>query len=349
MSASSPQSAASKPGPSSPPSSSVAALASNEDDLRSQLRASLQSLSRQEPLDPNYKRLLSSSVLTRRTAVIPKDKFYRRLGSRLRERVVTYFGEMQGKDPFDRISQRQPLEEAAMRAAFTLREAKEHEQQALLEATLAAKEMDPVQKRHLDGIALGLQSRKEAKKMRSMTPVPSVMEQTEHARQKADLDRQRAQARKREEARNRRDEEERRRKEDELNHKKNLAETPQHALHKVIEPVFKRLWDMQFVNLGHTNPFRIVIDRETCASLGAPDYFDYIDTPMNLAYIQEKVNTMNYTSLHAFFADVELMINNAILYNSDPSNPYRIAAEEMNKRHSKIVKKVLQQIQAKQS
>jgi hypothetical protein len=330
------------------PESVAATPASSEDDLRKKLRAALQSLTRREPLDASYKRLLLSGVVTRRSPVIPKDRFYKKLGSRLRERVEQYNAEMAGKDPFDRISQRKPLEEAAMRGAFTLREAKEHEQQALLEATLAAKELDPARKRYLDGVALGLQSRQE-KKMRTMINAPSVMEQTEQARQLAELDRQRSNARKREEARRRREEEERRQKEEELNRKKNAVETPQQALHKLIDPVFKKLWDMEFVNLGGTNPFRIVIDRENCASIGAPDYFDVITIPMNLTYIQEKVRKMQYATLQEFFGDMDLMIDNALTYNSDTGNPYRIAAEEMKKRHMRIVKKVWSQIQQKQS
>jgi len=35
------------------------------------------------------------------------------------------------------------------------------------------------------------------------------------------------------------------------------------------------------------------------------------------------------------------------LYNSDPSNPYRMAAEEMKKRYMKIAKKLLQALQQK--
>lgn len=182
--------------------------------------------------------------------------------------------------------------------------------------------------------------------------IPTITRQlaTEQARQKAELDRQRAQARKREEARRRREDEERQRKEEELNRKKAApAETPQQALHKLIEPVFKRLWDMEFKQLGGTNPFRIVIDRENCGAIGAPDYFDVITTPMNLTYIQEKVNTMQYTTLQSFFADVDLMIKNALDYNSDPGNPYRIAAEEMKRLYLRIVKRVWQHIEQKQT
>lgn len=56
---------------------------------------------------------------------------------------------------------------------------------------------------------------------------------------------------------------------------------------------------------------------------------------------------MEYESIQAFFADVDLMISNALLYNSDPSNPYRMAAEEMKKRYMKIAKKLLQALQQK--
>jgi len=68
---------------------------------------------------------------------------------------------------------------------------------------------------------------------------------------------------------------------------------------------------------------------------------------MNLTYIQQKVDKMEYESIQAFFADVDLMISNALLYNSDPSNPYRMAAEEMKKRYMKIAKKLLQALQQK--
>ena len=105
---------------------------------------------------------------------------------------------------------------------------------------------------------------------------------------------------------------------------------------------------MEFPTLLGTNPFRIVIDRDNCASIGAPDYFDIITTPMNLTYIQSRVNNGQYTTLQAFFADVDLMISNAIKYNSAPGNPYRLAAEEMKKLYDKMVKRVWQQIQQRQ-
>lgn len=341
--------------------SSPAAASSSEDDLRRQLRAVLQSLSRREPLEPTYKKLLDKSKLTRRPATIPKNKFYRRIGSRLRERVERYSREMQGKDPFDRIAQRKPLEEAAMRAAFTLREGKDHEQLPLLEATLAATAMHPERKRSLDGMALGLQqghrkdTTKTSRTIQHSSAVPSsAVAQTEFARQRAELQRQQQQARQWEEARLQREADERRKREEEIanntnnNRKKNQGESGQRAtLHKIIEPVLEKLWDMEFPNLGGTNPFRIVIDRESAPYI-APDYFDVITTPMNLTYIKEKVKKMQYTTLPQFFGDVDLMIDNALKYNADEENPYRIAALELKKKHEKIVKRVWKSIMEKQ-
>lgn len=253
----------------------------DEEGLRNQLLSAMQSLKRREPLDPTYKRLLMNGIVTSRRPVLPsKDKTYKRIGSNLRSRVESFMDQTQGKDPFDRISQRQPLQEDHMRAALTLREAKKHEQKALLEVTLSAlpkrNGMDATtRRRHLEGIALGLQSsEKKPTATRPRTPPPpSAIHKTEQARQKAELELQKAQALAREKARQRRDEEERKKRDDELKRKSQIN-TPQQALHKVYQPIFKALWEMEFPFLSGTNPFRIVIDRENCASCGAPDYFD---------------------------------------------------------------------------
>mmetsp|Transcript_154 Transcript_154/g.196 ORF Transcript_154/g.196 Transcript_154/m.196 type:complete len:138 (+) Transcript_154:88-501(+) len=101
---------------------------------------------------------------------------------------------------------------------------------------------------------------------------------------------------------------------------------------------------MEFNYLGGTNPFRMVIDRENCASVGAPDYFYAIDKPMNLTNFQRKVDAMGYDSLGAFLQDVDLMLRNALIYNSHTSNPYRVAAEEMQKKYKKGAKRTVQVI-----
>ena len=332
-------------------SSSSAAL--SEDDLRKQLRSALQSLNRREPIEPTYKKLLERNTLTRRAATIPKNKFYKRIGSRLRERVEVYTREMQGKDPFDRISQRKPLDEAGMRAAFTLREAKEHEQQPLLEATLAALAMHPERKRSLDGMALGLQTRNKKKHRAANSPIfgNSAATQTQMAKQRAELERQKNQARQWEEARMQRERDDRRKRVEEMEQNRRNNDGGgggSNALHQIIDKVFRKYWDMEFPNLGGTNPFRIVIDRESAPHI-APDYFNIITTPMNLTYVQDKVKGQKYTTLTEFFADIDLMISNALKYNVGEANPYRIASEELKKKHTKIVKGVWKQIKEKQN
>jgi Bromodomain len=324
-----------------------------EEELRKELRSAMQKLKSREPLDAKYTRLLMNGIVTPRRPVLPKDKLYSRLSTNLRASAESYAQQMEGKDPFDRIAQRQPLDESAMRAALTLRDAKEHEQAALLEAMLASlprrNGMDEAtRKRHFDSVASFLTSNKRPAPARSKTPPPaSAAEKTEQARQQAELEKQKETTKSREAARKRREEEERRQRADEIDRRNNQVETPQQALQKLYRPIFLRLWNMEFPHLGGINPFRIVIDRDNCASVGAPDYFDIIKTPMNLTYIQQKVDNMAYDSLEAFNADVDLMISNSLLYNSDPANPYHVAAQEMKKRYIKIVKKVLQTIQSK--
>ena len=339
----------------------------HEEGLRSQLVELMQSLKRREPLDPTYKRYLMDGAVTNVRPVLPKDKAYKKIGSDLRATVETFVVQTQGKDPFDRIAQRQPLQEEHMRAALTLREAKEHEQKALLDATLSALPkragMDaPTRRRHLEEICLGLRQSAPTSaaaaaggaSSRNRTPTPSTAttlsaaQQTEQARQQAALEAQRAQFKAREEARLRREEEDRQRRQLEAaNRGSNKRDkTPQNALHKLIFPIFKMLWDMEFPHLGGINPFRIVIDRENCASCGAPDYFDVITTPMNLTYIQHKVDRLEYTTFQQFNQDVELMISNALLYNSDVNNPYHIAAEELKKNFLRTAKKAIAKVRA---
>jgi Bromodomain len=326
----------------------------DEADLRNQLHAAAQSLKKREPLEATSKRYLMNGLVSTKRPLLPKDKFYRRIGSDLRHRVESFVQQTRGKDPFDRISQRQPLEEEHMRVSFTLRETKKHEQKALLDVTLSALPrrfgMDSVSRRqYVEGIAMGLQNDGLSKSAPVRAGTTTPVNATEKALQKAQLDQQIADAKAREELRQRNyDAEGERKKRDDDLKRMGRAETPQHALFQIYHPIFKRLWDMEFPHLGGTNPFRIVIDRENCANCGAPDYFDVIETPMNLTYIQRKVDGMEYVSLQAFFQDIELMIANALLYNSDTTNPYRMAAEEMKKRYGKIAKKVVHTLQQKQ-
>lgn len=369
--------------------SEPATPAVNEEDLREQLRILTQNLKRREPLKPTYKHLLTDGIVTARKPALPKDKFYRRIGSRLRETVETFMAETQGKDPFDRISQREPLEEEKLRAALTLREFKEHEQVPLLEATLAAlpkrRGMDEMtRRRHLDAVALGLQTSSSRKRQllsqqqqrndkpklatsllsNVSKPTPALKPTTAIDQQQSlDDDDENTARPRRDDLKRKREDEGRSRPRTEDN-KQSVGgksssttnarkipppafETPQQVLHKFYQPIFKMLWDMEFPYLGNTNPFRMVIDRDNCAAVGAPDYFDVVGKPMNLTFIQRKVEAMEYSQLSDFFQDVDLMLQNAIKYNSDPHNPYRIAAEEMLKRYKRAAKTTVKNIRQK--
>lgn len=119
-------------------------------------------------------------------------------------------------------------------------------------------------------------------------------------------------------------------------------EIQQQSLSRVYTCIFRELWYIEFINLHWTNPFRIVIDNKNCAAMGIADYCKIVHRPMNLTYIKYKVENTSYQTLNDFFHDVDLLINNALLYNSDPSNEYHIAALQMKKKFEEIVKRVMQ-------
>ena len=329
-----------------------------EEELRDQVRKLFSQLKKREPLEPTYKRLLMNGVVTPRKPALPKDKFYKKVASRLRERVERFGFQNQGKDPFDRLRQRKPLEDEAMRAAFQLREHKEHEQKPLLKAYLASLPKrqgmtEEAARRHLEGIALGLQNTKWRKTppTSAATPVPTAVEQTEAARQAAELERQRKEAAAREQARRKKIEEEERLRQQRQEMQERASrqrETPNQVLQKLYKPIFDMMWNLEFDNLGGINPFRMVIDRDNCAHVGAPDYFDVINEPMNLTWIQQKVERSEYNTLEAFFNDVKLMISNALRYNSDPSNPYRVAAMELKDKFKTAAQRLVAELKQKQ-
>ena len=378
------------------------------DELRKMLRGRLQKVTRREPLDPTYKYLLlrgGGSSSSRSSPVIPqKEKLYRKTASNLRDRVDTYL-QSGGDDAVGRKRgrYREALKEESMRAAFSLRHGKKHEQESLLVAAVAASLRrrlpgslvdEGTRRSRIEAMALGLQEKERKKKQKIDNKVLAAAKQKILVAEKAALEKEKEEAdskekaaaleeklrqkekeryeakereiedrerqrtiekarereRERELSRKKAEEEERTRiqkeKEEELRRQR-LAETPQQALHRLYEPIFRSLWDMEFANLHGTNPFRLVIDKNNCADMGVPDYCDIITTPMNLTYIQEKVEAKSYESLELFFGDVELLISNALLYNSDPSNEFHIAAKELKRKYKKLAKKVVQMLQTK--
>lgn len=121
-------------------------------------------------------------------------------------------------------------------------------------------------------------------------------------------------------------------------------DTPRDALHRLYEPIFTALWDLEFAECGNTNPFRVVIDKNTCADMGVPDYCDVIEKPMNLTYIQNKVNKKSYETLQEFLEDVNTIVLNALKYNPDPDNPVHIAAKGLRKTFRKLAKPLVQSL-----
>jgi hypothetical protein len=117
-----------------------------------------------------------------------------------------------------------------------------------------------------------------------------------------------------------------------------VIETPRDALHRLYKPIFTALWDMEFDTLGKTNPFRMVIDASTCADMGLPDYCTIIKKPMNLTYVQTKVNNKSYETLQEFLEDIDLIAKNAMQYNYQLDNPYHIAAKVFRKKFRKLAK-----------
>ena len=350
------------PGQAPTSSSSSATLATaappNEEALRVELRTLLGQIKKREPLEPSYRRLLLDGPVTHHKPTLPKDKFYRRVGSRLRERVEAFVTANVGKDPLDRLRHRPAFEEEKMRAALSLREFKAHEQLPLLDAYLASllpKGMAVDERaRRLARIAQGLQHTKWRKPKPPTQPAQTTTtalqaatghaaEQAEAARQAAEKERQRQAAQAREAERRR---QQQRKEEQEQRRQASLRQsteetTPKQKVRQYCEPILRLLWNMEFQNLGGINPFRMVIDRNNCAVVGAPDYFDIIDKPMNLTWIQQKVERAEYNNLKEFFSDVELMISNALKYNSDPNNQYRIAAQKMKTEFKKAAQKLI--------
>ena len=131
---------------------------------------------------------------------------------------------------------------------------------------------------------------------------------------------------------------------EEQERRERALETPRDALHRLYEPIFAALWDMEFAALGNINPFRMVIDASTCADMGVPDYCSVIKRPMNLTFVQTKVNNKSYETLQEFLEDVDLIAKNALQYNHDPSNPYHIAAKGFRKKFRKLAKPLVESL-----
>ncbi|KAL3766586.1 hypothetical protein ACHAWO_008260 [Cyclotella atomus] len=422
--------------------------------LQHQLESLLKELQKKEPLDPTYDALLPApfrkSVKSSLNASKSQNKegapdakkmtadvkLHRRLNANLRATVETYAStpagwkrrpnirridvDFGGKEKDSGNTVKNEEIETKLRAAFALRESKEHEQRDLVNATLKAenaklrrgwglsqvtsagggvgaaggqmfmaglppledatarkKRLEIISKQLKDvekGAAERMKMRKIAEKGREVIFNPkSVLKPTKseknvstikqennetsealkrkredlEAEQKQQIEDARIRELKRREQLEQEDAENKRRiakEREEQERRERAIETPKDALHRLYKPIFDSLWDMEFEILGGVNPFRTVIDANNCAAMGAPDYCTVIKKPMNLTFIQTKVNNKSYSTLQEFLEDVDLIVKNALLYNSHPENPYNIAAKAFRKQFKKLAKPLVQSL-----
>lgn len=375
--------------------------------LRAELYAYRKKTAKREPLDPTYDFLLLQNSNCKRPLIF-KDDMYKKFHADLREKVETYAKRYGTENPMDDARQykigkkRDNLDTDKMKTTFTLRECKDFEQKAFINAELAANKArrldgfmieEGVRKKRIESMTLGLQERErkktklrdekqfekfkskildaekaklESKKALTLDEQEAkILEERLKQKEKESLEAQRLekeqqarllesqlareQERRRELERRRANQEERlrmeREREEHLRKARSL-ESPEQALQRIYAPMFEELWEMEFFD--GTNPFRLVIDKHNCATMGVPDYCTLIKKPMNLTYIREKVQGCKYSTLSQFFEDIELIISNCLLYNSDPTNPYNEAANVLKKKYIILRKQVLTNLQQAQ-
>ncbi|EAY17538.1 Bromodomain containing protein [Trichomonas vaginalis G3] len=68
---------------------------------------------------------------------------------------------------------------------------------------------------------------------------------------------------------------------------------------------------------------------------GAPEYFNYITSPMCFYVIQEKLSNKQYEIPEEFIADVQLIWHNAKYYNGETNHVYQ-AAEKLRKQFEQL-------------
>lgn len=76
-----------------------------------------------------------------------------------------------------------------------------------------------------------------------------------------------------------------------------------------------------------SNSYAILSFLNCFQTLGIPDYFDVVKTPMDLSKIKKKLKTGGYSDPWEYIDDVWLMFENAWLYNKKTSKVYRYATK----------------------
>ncbi|OLL23440.1 Transcriptional activator spt7, partial [Neolecta irregularis DAH-3] len=82
----------------------------------------------------------------------------------------------------------------------------------------------------------------------------------------------------------------------------------------------------------HSTPFLNKVSKRE-----APDYFDFIKSPMDLGTAMKKLKTLQYSSKAEFVDDLLLIWSNCLLYNADPCHFMRTHAIAMRKKTLDLV------------
>ncbi|KZO92244.1 hypothetical protein CALVIDRAFT_520521 [Calocera viscosa TUFC12733] len=72
----------------------------------------------------------------------------------------------------------------------------------------------------------------------------------------------------------------------------------------------------------------------------APDYEDYIKTPMDMSTMLKKVKNRVYENKAQFAADLNLIWDNCLMYNSEPTHPLRRQAQLMRRKADHVLERI---------
>ncbi|KAG0172229.1 Transcriptional activator spt7 [Apophysomyces sp. BC1034] len=85
----------------------------------------------------------------------------------------------------------------------------------------------------------------------------------------------------------------------------------------------------------HSTPFLNKVTKRE-----APDYFDVIKRPMDLGTVTKKMKQFQYKSKKEFGDDLYLIYENCLVYNSEPTNPFRKHAIAMRRKTDRLMARV---------
>ncbi|KAJ1962248.1 Transcriptional activator spt7 [Dispira parvispora] len=117
-------------------------------------------------------------------------------------------------------------------------------------------------------------------------------------------------------------------------HRSKWASDEKVGQEELYEALEKVLVDLKHYG-EHSQPFLTKVNRRE-----APDYYDVIKEPMDLATMTKKLRALQYPSKKAFMYDINLIVDNCLFYNSDPANIYRRHAFAFRRKAESLLKLV---------